>query len=164
VLVEWNLAFLGNQGAGAKLPFIIADITPRQWRVHPSASVTGGPLTGVAAVVLGVNHLANSVELFQRVYGWAVPMMLEEANFGARLAWFEGTSVLLAQPLSPDTWLAERLAHFGESPCAYLLAAPNFEPACGLFGLQPVVPWFNRPLAWFDPNSLNGVRLGLMGV
>jgi hypothetical protein len=135
-LVEWDLAFLGDQGAGATLPFIIKDITPREWRVLPSASAAGR-LAGVAKVILGVENLEAASALFQRVYGWPSPQTLTDTTFGARLANFASTPVTLAAPLTAGDWLSERLAGFGESPCAYLLRATDFEAACQDFSLIP---------------------------
>ncbi len=160
-LVEWHLAFLGDKGAGATLPFIIKDMTPREWRVLPSASVAGR-LTGVAMVILGVAKLEAAIELFQQVYGWPAPQITTDPTFGAKLAYFAGTPVTLAAPLAAGDWLSARLARFGESPCAYLLSATNFEATCQDFRLTPSATWFNRQVAWFDPAKLNGVQLGLI--
>jgi hypothetical protein len=160
-LVEWELAFLGDQGPGATLPFIIRDITPRGWRVRPSASVMGW-LAGVELVIVGVANLAHMARLFQYVYGWSAPELFEEPLFGARLAYFEQTPVVLAESLTQNDWLAERLARFGESPCAYLLRATTFEAACQHFGLTSSTQWFGRPVAWFDPALLQGVKLGII--
>ncbi|MBI1878682.1 MAG: VOC family protein [Chloroflexi bacterium] len=160
-LVEWDLAFLGDQGAGATLPFVIKDITPREWRVQPSASVAGR-LVGVAMVILGVENLEAAIDLFRRMYGWPAPHLKEDNAFKARLAYFEGTPVTLAAPLAQGDWLAERLARFGESPCAYLLNATDFETACHYFDLTPSASWLERRLAWFDPAKLNGVKLGVI--
>lgn len=162
-LVEWDLAFLDDRGAGAVLPFIIKDITPREWRVRPSPSVADSPLTGLARVVIGVEDLEAAAALFQRVYGWDAPTIVEQVDFGARLAHFEDTPVLLATPVGQG-WLAERLARFGDSPCAYLIGADDFGAACTQFGLSLSGRWFNRPLAWFDPANLNGFTLGITGV
>jgi hypothetical protein len=161
VLVEWDLAFLGDRPAGATLPFIIKDITPREWRVQPSAAVADR-LTGVAMVILGVENLADSIDLFRRVYGWSVPQFKEDPIFGARLAHFAGTPVTLAAPLAKNDWLAERLARFGPSPCAYLLGAPDFEAAGRDFELIPAPDWLGRSVAWFDPARLNGLKLGVI--
>jgi hypothetical protein len=160
-LVEWELAFLGDQGAGANLPFIIKDITPREWRVLPSASVAGR-LAGVAKVILGVENLEAASDLFQRVYGWPAPQTLADVAFGAKLANFSGAPVTLAVPRAADGWLSERLVRFGESPCAYLLSTTNFETACQDFRLTPSAIWFERQVAWFDPAKLNGAKLGLI--
>jgi hypothetical protein len=160
-LVEWDLAFLGDQGAGATLPFVIKDITPREWRVQPSASVAGR-LTGVAMVVLGVENLESAAELFRRVYGWPAPQVRADPVLKAKLAYFDGSPVTLAAPLTGENWLTERLARFGQSPCAFLLKTGNFEMACKDFKLIPSAGWFERRLAWFDPAQLDGVKLGVI--
>ena len=161
-LVEWDLAFLGDKGAGATIPFIIKDITPCSLRVQPSAAVAGSVLTGIGQVVLGVESLPEAIALFQRLYYWAEPQVVDDANFGAKLAHFPESQVTLAAPLTGDDWLAARLARFGESPCAFLINTTNFE-AVQQLNLLPPVDWFGRPAAWFDPAKLNGTRLGLIG-
>lgn len=163
VLVEWDLAFLDDKGAGAMLPFIIKDITPREWRVQPSASVANAPLTGVTTVLLGVPNLPAAVTLFRKVYGWPEPLVQEEPALGARLAHFAGTPVVLAAPLAEQGELPARLARFGPSPWANLLGTPDFEAACAQFMLTPAGRWFNRPVAWFDSDRLHGIRLGIIG-
>lgn len=160
-LVEWDLAFPGDQPAGATLPFFIKDITPREWRVRPSAAVAGR-LTGVAMVILGVAKLTDSIDLFRRVYGWSAPQLQEDTAFAAQLAHFTGTPVTLAAPLAHGDWLAERLARFGPSPCAYLLGTPDFEAACRDFALIPAPAWFGRTVGWFNPTKLQGVKLGVI--
>lgn len=166
-LVEWNLAFLGDKSAGATLPFIIKDITPRRLRVEPSASVAGKPgqsalLTGVANVILGVKNLAAASELFRQVYHWPSPQPGEQSLFGAKLLNFASLPVTLATPLESDSWLAERLQQFDDAPCAYLLAASDFEAACRQYKLSPAKPWFGRQVAWFNPEQLNGLQLGIV--
>jgi len=44
-----------------------------------------------------------------------------DATFGARLAVFTGTPVVLAEPLNTHSWIAERIQRFGEGPCAFVL-------------------------------------------
>jgi hypothetical protein len=167
-LVEWDLAFLGDKGAGATLPFIIKDITPRELRVRPSASVagmTGRPaiLTGVKAVILGVEHLSAALELFRHVYDWSSPQIEADPDFGARLAFFGSTPVIVATPLADHSWLKDRLGRFGESPCGFLLGTNDFDSARRQFGLKQQTEWNGRPVAWFDSNKLDGIRLGVMG-
>lgn len=162
-LVEWDLAFLGDKGAGAKLPFIIKDITPRQLRVQPSASVAGQGLTGINTVVLGVREFDQAIALFQRVYGWPSPAITENADFGATLAHFKDTPVTLAAPLPGQPWLAERLARFDESPCAYLIGVDNFEATCRKFKVTAPAEWFKRQVAWFNLGPLKDVKLGIIG-
>ncbi len=161
-LVEWDLAFLGDQGAGATLPFIIKDITPREWRVRPSASVAEGLLTGIATVILGLENIETTISLFQQVYHWLPPQVADDTDFGARLAYFTGTPVVLATPLAGHTWLSERLVRFGPSPCAYLIGTDNFAEACLRFELVQASPWFDRRVAWFDRAKLGGFRVGIV--
>lgn len=161
-LVEWDLAFLGDKGAGATIPFIIKDITPRILRVQPSAAVAGSVLTGISQAVIGVESLSETIALFRRLYHWAEPQMVDDVSFGAKLAHFPESHVTLAAPLTHNDWLAMRLARFGESPCAFLIDTANFE-AVQQLDLLPSVDWFGRPAAWFDPAKLNGIRLGLIG-
>jgi hypothetical protein len=166
-LVEWDLAFLGDQAAGATLPFIIKDITPRELRVRPSASVTaqaGKPalLTGIDKVILGVKALPEAISLFRRIYGWPEPEIKAAPDFGATLAYFSGTPVILATPLAGHAWLADRLARFDESPCAFLIGVTDFETAQKRYGLSEPAGWFGRQVAWFEPDKLNGTRLGII--
>jgi hypothetical protein len=162
-VVEWDMAFLGDLGAGAILPFIIKDISPREARVKPSASVADGLLTGVDTVILAVDALQPAVELFQGVYRWPGPQLKDDALFGARLAAFQETPVVLAAPLAGQSWLAERLARFGPSPCAFLIGATDIEAAVERYRLVEERAWFDRRLAWFDPARLGGYRLGVVG-
>jgi hypothetical protein len=168
MLVEWQLAFLGDKGAGATLPFVIKDITPRRIRVQPSASVAGSPqqpalLTGIRAVILGVGSLTTTTDLFQRVYNWAVPQVADQPDFGASLAQFSQTPVIVASPLADHGWLGERLARFDDSPCGFLIGTNEFQAACRRYDLVQQSEWFGQPVAWFEPDRLSGVRLGIMG-
>lgn len=160
--VEWDLAFLGDKDAGATLPFIIKDITPREVRVRPSASVANGPLTGIAKVILGVADLVAAIRLFERAYGWSSPEISEIQPFGVKLAHFSDTPVILATPLPQNSWLWARLQRFGDSPGAYLIGTNDFEKAGQTFQLIEDDSWFGHQLAWFDPAQLNGVRLGVI--
>lgn len=162
-LVEWDLAFLGDKGAGATIPFIIKDITPRSLRVQPSADVVNTVLTGIAQVIIAVGSLDETIAQFQRLYRWAAPQLTKNTLFGAQLARFSRSPVTLAAPLADENWLAARLARFDESPCAYLIGTTDFDAARQQFDLLPLIDWFGRPMAWFNPDQLNGVRLGLIG-
>ncbi len=161
VLVEWDLAFVGDKQPGATLPFLIRDRTPREWRVRPSASVTGTDLTGVAKVVLGVYDLERAVDLFCRVYGWPAPVTNDDVNFGW-LAHFPGTPVSLAAPLRPNDFLAERIRRFDESPLAFLIGTFNLYAASNRLRLGTVSSWFDRQVFWFDAPRRHGILLGLI--
>ena len=161
---EWQSASLGPGAPGTNLPFLIEDITPRSNRApHSSPSTKGTTLNGVAMIVLGVRNLDESVALFQKVYGWPVPKVENHPEFGAKLAYFVGTPVILATPFAPDSWVSERIARLGQCPIAFLLGASDFKVASAHFSLPTVTHWFNLNVSWFDAKKLHGVRLGIVG-
>ena len=169
--IEWQLAFPGDDPPGARLPFLIQDRTPRELRVRPSPSVRGSELTGVDSIVLAVHDLDESVELFRRSYGWPSPRYAEHPEWGARLAHVEGTPVIFSQPVDGESWLAGRLALFGNSPCAFLLRSIDPERSAARPGIASSSgggeQWFGRPVAWFDPERLplseGPCSLGIIG-
>ncbi|MGD0637849.1 MAG: VOC family protein [Nitrososphaerales archaeon] len=165
VLVEWELGFLGDGEAGSTLPFMIKDKTPRDFRVRPSASVTGAGATlrGVVGVVLGVQDLDSSTALFRKLYGWGEPKIEVGLLEGATLARFESTPVTLAAPRG-EGWLSERLTAFGPSPCAFLLEATDIGSASRNYPLGPSLPWFDgKKLGWVKPFKERGIMLGVLG-
>jgi hypothetical protein len=159
VLVEWDLAYLGSLQPGALLPFIIQDRTPREWRVKPTPGLAEKGLIGVESVILGAQDLGAAASLFQRAFGWPDPLIQDDPGFGARLAHFPNTPVILATPLDQN-WLTTRLVRFGEMPCAFLIRTPDLEAVSNRFGLTKGTNWFQRRIAWFDPQKLLGARLG----
>lgn len=161
-LIEWETAVVGTGTPGATLPFMIQDKTPRNLRVQPSASVKGSGLTGIEIVVLGVKDLDAAVALFRRAYGWPAPSLEEHKEFGAKMAYFSGTPVMLATPLDKSSWLTRRLQDFGESPVAYLLGTTDLGAATKRYNLTDQTQWFGKKLAWFDARKLKGVRLAVI--
>ena len=160
-ILEWQTGALATEHAGAVLPFMIQDRTPREWRVRPSASAKGMGLAGVAAVVLGVHDIDSAIASFRKAYGWPAPLRDEHPEFGAKLAYFAGTPVILATPLGSDSWLTTRLGVVGESPGAFLLGGPDFDKASAK--AKPALgKWFGHRIAWFDAEKLEGTRLGVM--
>lgn len=160
--IEWQTAKVGDGPAGSVFPFMIQDKTPRELRVRPSASVKGGPLTGIAMVVIGVKDLNAAIASFRKAYGSAAPKIEDHKDFAAKLAYFEGTPVVLATPLDASSWLADRLAKFGESPVAYLLGTSDMAAAKKQFSHGVDTAWFGKQLRLFDHSKLNGARLGLI--
>jgi len=160
--VRWRMAFVGESGPGALLPFLIEDVTPRTLRVAP-ASPPGDPASsvvrrrpqGITAVVLGVPDLAPAVRRFRAVYGWCEPTYEEQSVWGARLAWFSDAPVVLATAVANGSWLAGRTQQWGASPCAYLIEPEEAEE------IPPVSLWAGREVAWLDLGTLGEMRLGL---
>jgi hypothetical protein len=163
-MAEWRSASLGPGAPGSNLPFLIEDKTPRSNRApHASPSIDGTTLTGVAIVVLGVKNLNENIALFRKLYGWPAPNLENHPELGAKIAYFAGTPVMLAAPASPDSWVAQRVARFGQCPVAFLLRARDFQAASQHFSLPEGKRWFHRDVSWFDINKLHGVRLGIVG-
>jgi hypothetical protein len=161
-MLAWELLFPGDAPPGATLPFAIRDRTPRSQRVSPSASVAGSELLGVAGVMVGVAALEKSAALYRRAYGWPEPMIAHDASLGARLAGFEGTPVILAEPAESASWLAQRLGRYGESPVGVLLTTADLAGSAARLPLLPSEPWMGGELAWIDPERLFGWRIGLL--
>jgi hypothetical protein len=154
VQLDWETAQVGT-GNGDFFPFLIHDFTPRDRRSYPSGKPTTSTYTGVARVVLSVEDLDAAIGKYQRAYDLSAPQRQDDPAFGARLAWFEGTPVVLAAPNGPQSWLAERLRRFGETPCAFILGRTG-----GLAGHLQLSTWFGKPVAWMSPDAL-GWRLGV---
>jgi hypothetical protein len=114
-------------------------------------------------VVLGVTDLDAATTLFQQAYGWLPPLHEKHKEFGAKMAHFSGTPVVLAAPLDNGSWLAERLEQFGESPVALMLGTQDFDSAVDRFKLSQQTVWFGQRVAWFNSERLGGVRLGVVG-
>jgi len=160
-VLEWKTAALGTQQAGAMLPFMIQDTTPREWRVKPSSSAAQMGLSSVASVVLGVKDMDAAIALFRKAYSWPEPAREDHPEFGAKLAYFPGTPVMLAGALDADGWLAKRLQDVGDCPVAFLLSGQDFGKASTKAKPTPGT-WFGLKLAWFDAEKLQGARLGVI--
>lgn len=154
VQLDWETAQVGT-GNGNFFPFLIHDFTPRDRRAYPGGKPTVSQYRGITKVVLGVNDLEASIRQYQHAYGLPAPRRQEDAAFGAKLAWFEGTPVVIAAPDGPKSWLAERLQRLGETPCAFVLST-----ASGGAAAKPASNWFGKPISWIAPETL-GWRLGV---
>ena len=152
VRIDWETASVGTTPNGTFFPFLIRDITPRAIRAYPSGKPTTTKFQGIAKVVIGVKNIDESIQRYRRAFNLPSPKHQRDAEFGSDLAWFEGTPVILATPLAADSWLAKRLAQFGDGPCAFVLKGPAAGKAAS--------NWFGKPVFWFDAEKL-GWRLGV---
>lgn len=158
--IEWETAIVGPGSAGSVLPFLIQDKTPRHLRVpKPSNHNT---IPGVAAVVIAVHRLDESIALFQRAFHLGEPIIENHSDFGAQLGHFVGIPVILAAPDSEASWLADRLKRFGECPGAFLLEEPPVTSTECPFELNQKAFWFGRNVGWIDSDKLHGARLGFI--
>lgn len=152
--LDWEITDVGPGVRGTFFPFLIRDLTPRENRAFLNGEPTTRKALGVAKVVVGVRDLEAAIALYRRAFQLPAPKRQREAEFGADLAWFEGTPIVLAQGLANDSWLAQRVRKFGEGPCAFVLQA-----AAGLVGQSPK-HWFGSTIFWINEREL-GWRLGL---
>ncbi|GMQ95576.1 MAG: VOC family protein [Gammaproteobacteria bacterium] len=162
--VEWDLAFVGELGAGAMQPFIIKDRTPRELRVPASKSIAGSELSGVHRVVLGVEDVAVASALFQDAYDLPPAERLSAEQGELNMALFPGEPLILISPSTQDGWLAERLAQFGPTPCAFLLGSRDLDASRERSRLGEVQRWGDLSVAWFDGDPLLGRWLGVVAV
>jgi hypothetical protein len=152
VELDWETAQVGPTNGGF-FPFMIHDFTPRDKRAYPSGKPTTTEWTGIAKVVIGVRDLDAAIARYRSAYGLPAPQRQDDSAFGTKLAWFPGTPVVLAEPLSSDSWLSARLEQFGESPCAFVLGAQG-----GVI-MRSMSKWFGASIYWADADHL-GWHLG----
>jgi Glyoxalase-like domain len=155
VKLEWETAQVGSEPNGTFFPFLIHDLTPRLERAFPQGKPVNKDFSGVTRVVIAVQDLDAAVKRFRQAYGLPPAIKQVDRGFGAHLALLGDAPVLLAQPLTPDSWLAARLAQFGEAPCAFVLGAKR----PGHYHAASRTRWFGAEISWLDPEKL-GWRLG----
>lgn len=153
VRLDWETLQIGDQTRGTFFPFLIHDFSAREARAYPSGRATTNQFSGIAKVVIAVNDLAAAIALYRSAFSLAAPRRQKDAAFGADLAWFSGTPVVLAAPANGASWLSQRLRDIGEGPCAFVLKAQERKPASG-------AAWFGAKIDWFDRAKL-GWRLGV---
>jgi hypothetical protein len=119
--LDWETARVGTEPNGTFFPFLIRDFTPRDARAFPNGKPTTTEFTGIRRVVIAVRDLKASAARFRQAYGLSAPVEREDTDFGARLAAFPDTPVILAAPSNASSWLNQRLDQFGEGPCAFVL-------------------------------------------
>ena len=156
VRLDWETATVGPGATGTFFPFLIRDFTPRPERAWPDGKPNAPEFAGIAKVVIAVRDLDAASQLYRRAYGLPTPILTTDSGFGAKLAIFSGTPVVLAAPLGGESWLTSRLEKFGEAPCAFVLKrAANAQPRA-----KPGAVWMGQRVFWFDEATL-GWRLGV---
>ncbi len=144
----WHLAKVGPGEPGTCLPFLIEDVTPREWRVAPPEA-PDHPLQGVARVILAVPDLDTAVALFRRAFRWHEPDTQSAPHLDAMLAAFHGTPVILAAPTDPDGRVARRLQRFGPCPYGFILETTDLTQAQRALELKHVTDLFGK--TWARP-------------
>ena len=156
VRLEWETANVGQEPNGMFFPFMIRDFTPREQRAYPSGKPTTQDFNGVARVVIAVRDLKASIQRYRDAYGLPEPVQQPDAKFGARLASFLGSPVVLATPANAQSWLAARLDKIGEGPCAFILRTRNTKS----FRTTSESNWFGITVSWLNTGK-TGWWLGL---
>jgi len=154
VRLEWETAQVGSEPMGTFFPFLIHDFTPRAQRAFERGKPLNKDFEGVAKVVIAVHDLAAALKRYHQAYGTPPVIKQVDSTFGAYLALLGNVPVVLAQPLTQDSWLVDHLAQFGEAPCAFVL-----EQRRGRFQVASHTRWFGVDISWFDSQKL-GWRLG----
>ena len=149
----WQTVNVGPGHRGSLFPFLIADLTPRENRAYPSGKPTTDRFGGIGKVVIGVHDLDDAIAQYRRAFQLPAPLRQKDAKFGAELAWFEGTPVVLARGLIDSSWLSRRVRDYGDAPVAFILTAGN-----GQTGSSS--KWFDSSIFWMDEAKL-GWRLGV---
>lgn len=157
VRLDWETAQVGTEGTGAFFPFLIHDFTPRKDRVYPRGKPSAPDFTGVTKVVIAVRDLDAAVKRYRQAYGLPSPIKQVDRNFNAYLAGLGGSPVVLAAPLSADSWLHTRLDQFGEAPCAFVLGARK----PGRYSAKSKTRWFGKDISWLDIKEAGGWYLGM---
>lgn len=154
--IDWETAEVGTEPNGTFFPFMIHDFTPRQLRAYLNGLPTSTDFQGVRRVVIAVRDLESSVARYRKAFALPAPAEQSDAAFGARLAAWTDTPVVLAEPLEARSWIARRMAEFGEGPCAFVLASASArrDPAASKS------QWFGIEISWLDEAKL-GWRLGV---
>lgn len=154
--LEWETSDIGPGIRGTFFPFLIRDVTPRDRRAFPTGKPSTDRAQGIARVVVGMRDLEAAIALYRLTFQLSPPKRERDTAFGADLAWFAGTPIVLAQGVGSDSWLAKRIASFGEGPCALLLQSHG-----GVATAPHASHWFGTTVIWTNPQRL-GWRLGFL--
>jgi catechol 2,3-dioxygenase-like lactoylglutathione lyase family enzyme len=158
--LEWEASPVGRGPNGVFFPFLIHDLTPRRARAFPKGHPATRDFSGVKRVVIAVRDLKTAIARYRQAYALPEPTMQEDPVFGARLAWFRGTPVVLAEPSDAQSWVARRIRQFGDGPCAFVLGKPEDGTARrAAYRNAANSRWFGMPISWFDSARL-GWHLG----
>ena len=155
VRLDWEMSSVGTEPRGTFFPFLIHDLTPREQRAFPQGKPVSRDFRGVSRVVIAVRDLDAAIARYRQAYGLPAAIKQVDKEFGAQLAIVGGAPVVLAQPLTRDSWLAGRLEQFGEAPCSFILAATR----PGQYRAVSKARWFGADISWLDSEKL-GWRLG----
>lgn len=152
--LSWETLDIGTGPRGSLFPFLIRDSTARELRAFPTGKPTTSHFDGIGKVVVGVQDLEGAITQYRKAFALPAPKRQKDAEFGADLAWFEGTPFVLATGLTPESWLSRRVRDYGNAPVAFVLDTTE-----GGGGSGSVSYWFGKPVFWRN-GVVTGWRLG----
>jgi hypothetical protein len=155
VKLAWETVNVGPGSRGSLFPFLIRDETTHQNRVYPSGKPTTDRFDGIARVVIGVHDLDSAIAVYRKAFHLPPPRRMRDERFGANLAWFENTPIVLAQGAGDSSWLTRRVREYGDAPCAYILRSKKSADVP-----KQTANWFGHGLAWIGNDTL-GWRLAI---
>jgi len=150
VRLEWETSELGTGTRGTFFPFLIHDFTDRNQRAFPQGKPVTKDFHGITRVVVAVKNLEDAIKRYQQAYSVPPPIKQADKGFQAYLALLGGIPVVLAQPLNADSWLNNRIAKYGEGPCAFVLGVEK----PGHYKAASKSRWFGTEISWFDAEKL----------
>ena len=151
VRIAWETVNVGPGNRGSLFPFLIRDETPRENRVYPSGKATTDRFSGVSKVIVGVRDLDSAIALYQKAFHLPAPERMKDDAFGAKLAWFRDTPIVLAQGIDDHSWLTARVRQYGDAPCAFVLKSNATIDVAGTPS-----NWFGHTVRWLDAGSVGG--------
>jgi hypothetical protein len=160
-VLQWRTAAVPDDRGGDILPFAIEDITSRDLRIQPSASVKGSELTGVKRVIIGVNNLAAAVAIYRKAFRLGKPELHAGGVPLRKQAYFPGTAIILEQS-SPGLRGADQVSSFGEGPTEILLGTRDLEQTRRRGNLVDGGSWFGHKIMWFERATARQVHLGVI--
>jgi catechol 2,3-dioxygenase-like lactoylglutathione lyase family enzyme len=121
-----QVAWQSGRAPTPDLPFLCADVTPRELRVPAGAARThANGVTGIASLTIAVADLGVSVARYRALLGTA-ERESTLSNLSAATFALGDTAIMLATPADDsDTPLRARLASRGEGPFALALCGAD---------------------------------------
>jgi catechol 2,3-dioxygenase-like lactoylglutathione lyase family enzyme len=124
--LRWRTARFVQPQPDRALPFLIEDVTPRDWRVPGGAAAQHAlRVGGVQRIVIAVRDAAAATARYAALLGTAPAGETATPTF----ALAGGQHISLAPPRTPDDEAAVQIARHGEGPFALTLRAADGAPA-----------------------------------
>ena len=152
--LEWDAVVLDGDPVepldddGETLPFVVADRTPREWRVPPTAAADG-PIRGVGTVLIAVSDPDPWIRRFRRLTTLPAAKTRSLPGIDGDVHVLPGAPLAFVVP-TPGSDPDRRLERLGSGPCGYLLEVDD--PAEVREGHPLADPWTlaGREGAWFE--------------